>query len=230
MKRKRKDGYSQEEIDYIRKIGHMTGRSNKEITRMFNEKFNKNKTVTAIIGVKSRHNIKSYTRAYTEEQINYLRKITPGRTSKEITEMFNQKFKENRTEDSIKSIRLENGIKTGNTGRFEKGNSPDNTLPIGTEISRDDGYLYVKIDNPNVWKQKHHIIWEKENGPIPEGHAILFGDKNRMNFDIENLILVSRAQLLQLNRHDLIQEDADLTRTAVIIADIHSKIGHRKRK
>jgi len=29
---------------------------------------------------------------YTKEHIEYLREITPGRTNKEITKMFNEKF------------------------------------------------------------------------------------------------------------------------------------------
>lgn len=230
MKRKRKDGYTNEEIQYLRKIGHMTGRTNKEITEMFNKKFNQNRTITSIIGIKSRHGIRSYTRTYTDEQIEYLRQIAPGRTNKEITRMFNEKFNEDRSEPSIKSIRNKHGIKTGNTGRFEKGNSPANTMPVGTEIVRDDGYLYVKIKEPNVWKQKHRIIWEEHNGPVPENHVVLFGDGNKMNFDINNLILISQAQLLELNRHDLISDDVELTKTGIIIADIYRKIGERSRK
>lgn len=227
--RKRKDGYTKEQLEYLKEIAEMSGRTNKEITEMFNSKFNQNRTIGAIIGIKSRLNIKSYTRVYTDEQISYLREITPGRTHRAVTKMFNKKYKDNRTESSIKSIVQENGIKTGSTGRFEKGNLPGNTLPIGTEIMREDGYVYVKTENPNTWKQKHHIIWEELNGAVPENHVILFGDKDRENFDINNLILASKAQVLQLNRYDLIKEDADLTRTGIIIADIYSKIGQRKK-
>lgn len=228
MKRTRRDGYTKEQIDYLREIA--LNRTNKEITKMFNEKFNTNKSEYAIIGTKSRHGIYSYTRVYTEEQLNYLREIKRGKSHREITELFNKRYNDNRTESSIKSVMQENGMKLSDDGRFKKGSRPKNTSPVGTEILREDGYLYVKIKQPNVWKPKHHIIWEKENGPIPEDHAVLFGDGDRTNFDIDNLILVSRAQLLQLNRHDLIQEDADLTRTAVIIADIHSKVGERRKE
>lgn len=230
MKRNRKDGYTQEEIDYLRKIGYMTGRTNKEITEMFNKKFNQNRTVTAIIGAKSRHGIKSYTRVYTQEQLEYLKEITPGRTHKEITNMFNEKFKDNRTKDSIKSVLHEKGIKTGSRGWFEEGTVPKNTLPVGTEIGREDGYIYVKIKHPNIWKQKHHIIYEKEYGPIPKDQVVLFGDGNNRNFDINNLILISRSQLLGLNSINLIQNNAELTRTALTVVDIRSKINERKER
>lgn len=64
---------------------------------------------------------------------------------------------------------------------------------------------------------------------MPKGHAVIFGDGNRRNFELDNLILVSRAQLAILNKHNLIQMDAELTRTGVVIADIYKKIGEWKK-
>lgn len=228
--RKRKDGYTQEELEYLRKIADMTGRTNKEITEMFNKKFNKNKTVDAIIGAKNRYNIKSYTRVYTEEQLDYLREITPGRTSKEITRMFNKKFNDNRTEESIKSVRQENGIKIGNTGRFEKGNLPPNKVEVGTTTIDADGYHKTKIAEPNTWELTHRLIWEKHHGKIPDGHVVLFGDKDKDNLDIDNLILVSRHELLAMNRHNLIQDNAELTKVGKVVARLHIAIGKKKKK
>lgn len=133
----RKNSYTKEQIDYIREIGDMTGRTNKEITEMFNKKFNTNKTTSNIINIKCRNGIKSYTRNYTRKQIEYLRKITPGRNYKEIQKLFNEKFNDNRTIDSISSKTYEYGIKTGNDGRFKKGNRPYNYHPVGTERIND---------------------------------------------------------------------------------------------
>ena len=221
---KRKDSYTKEQIDYLYEIADSTGKTNLEITDLFNKQFNQNRSTTAIIQLKSRLGIKSYLRVYTNEQLEYLRLISPGRSSSEITKLFNIRFNENRTEASIKSIRYDNNILTGFTGRFEDGNLPTNTLDIGTEIERSDGYVYVKVDNPNTWKSKSRLIWESEHGKIPEDHVILFGDSNRRNFDIENLICISRKQLQGLNRSDLIQEDVNLTKTAINIVDLENKI------
>lgn len=73
------------------------------------------------------------------------------------------------------------------------------------------------------------LLWEAANGPVPPDHVVIFGDGNRRNFDPENLLLVSRKQLIRMNQMDLIQEDAELTKTGIIIADIYNKIGERKR-
>jgi len=73
------------------------------------------------------------------------------------------------------------------------------------------------------------LIWERHNGPVPPGHVVIFGDGNRRNFDPGNLLLVSRKQLVRLNQRGLIQNNAELTKMGIIIADIHNKIGERKR-
>jgi len=222
--------YTKEQIEYLKKIADKTDRTNKEITTMFNDKFNKNKSIASIVSLKSRYGIKSYTRKYTAEQLDYLRELAPGRTHKEIHKIFNKRFKEKRSLLSIKSIMHENHILLDGTGRYEKGNKPKNTAPVGTELKKADGYLYVKIGEPNKWRQKHYLVWEKHHGPIPKKHALLFADRDRENTNIDNLILISRHQLLILNKKGLIQDDKDLTKTAVNIAKIYEKISNRRSK
>ena len=188
---------------------------------------------------------------YNKEEIDYLREITPGHSNKEITKMFNKKFNLNQTAESIRTIRLRNGIKIHSDGKFKKGHTPWNKgmkglniggkqtqfkkgnippqyRPVGSERINRDGYTEVKIDDPNVWKQKHVLIWEKHNGPVPDGHVVIFGDGDKTNLDIDNLICVSRGQLLKLNQHRLIKNDADLTRTGVMIVDLQQKISERR--
>lgn len=48
---------------------------------------------------------------------------------------------------------------------------------------------------PTIWDGKqnkllHRYIWEKYNGEIPEGYQIHHKDKNRKNYDLDNLELV----------------------------------------
>lgn len=228
MKRFRKDGWTEEHIGYLREIA--ADRTNTEITEMFNKKFNQNRTVNSIIGVKSRYGIYSYTKVYTKEELEYLREIKTGKTRKEITELFNKKFNADRTVGSIKSVMQENGMRLDSDGRFKKGNRPENIQPVGTEVMRGDGYLWVKVAEPNKWKLKHRVIYQEHHGAIPEGGRIVFGDGDALNLDIDNLILVSDKQLLKMNQFNLIQNDAELTKTGVLIADLYLKMGEKKRK
>lgn len=191
---------------------------------------------------------------WSKEEKDYLKKITPGHHYKEIQNFINKKFDLNLTLGQIKGAISRYKLNTGFTGQFKKGNVPANkgikgvyakgcektwfkkgSTPInhrsvGSERITVDGYTEIKVEEPNKWRLKQQLIWEKYNGPVPKGYVVIFGDGNQHNFNPDNLILVSRQQLLILNRNKLIQKDADLTRTAIIIADLHQKISQRKAK
>ena len=116
---------------------------------------------------------------------------------------------------------------------FEKGNKSHNWVPLGSERITKDDYIQIKIQDGQLqknWRGKHILIWEEVNGALPDGHAIIFGDGDKRNFDIDNLICVSRAQLVRLNQNGLIQKDADLTRTGIIVADMIAKMSERRKR
>lgn len=188
---------------------------------------------------------------YTNEQKEFIKTNIVGKTSNELTHMVNEHFQLNlginQIRAFIKNHKLKSGLdscfKKGHTPfnkgkkgiggweptQFKKGHKPHNYKPVGTERINSEGYLEVKIADPAKWKMKHVLVWEEANGPIPKGHVVIFGDGNQSNIHLENLILVSRKQLLVLNRHNLIQKDAELTKTGVILADIYGKISERKK-
>lgn len=80
---------------------------------------------------------------------------------------------------------------------FKKGNLPANHRKVGSERVNVDGYIEVKVAEPNKWRLKHRIVWEEHNGPIPKGYNIQF--KNRISTDcrIENLYILSRAEQMR---------------------------------
>lgn len=96
--------------------------------------------------------------------------------------------------------------------------------PIGTERVR-DGYLYRKLRDAGPmhkrWEMVHRLNWEAVNGPIPDGHVVVFRNGNRMQVAVENLELISRADLARRNTihryprevKDLIRLNAKLQRT-----------------
>lgn len=248
----RQNEYTEEQMDYVREIASVRGLTNKALVKMFNKRFGENRTINAMTSLKSRLGIKTHN-IYTDEMIDYLREIASDRSDRETTQMFNDKFDLNVGVKAMSSLKKRYGIVSGRDGRFKKGhepwnkdmkglqcggvetqfkkgNRPLNTVDVGTEGMREDGYLYVKIAEPNVWKLKHHIVWEEVNGPIPDGYVILFGDKDRLNFDIDNLILISRAELITLNRHGLIQDDAELTKIGLNIAKVIQKVSKRRKE
>jgi len=190
---------------------------------------------------------------WTIKEKEYLGEITPGRHYKEIQEIMSINFNIDFTLEQIKGVISRCNLSTGFNGQFnkqyipankgsgicakgcektwfKKGIIPPNHREVGSERITVDGYIEVKVSEPNKWRLKQQLTWEKYIGPIPKGHVVIFGDGNRLNLDIDNLILISRQQLLILNRNNLIQKDADLTRTGVIIADLYQKISKVKSK
>lgn len=199
-------------------------------------------------------------RKWTDEEKKYLAEIVPGHHYREIAELMIQKFKKSFTIDQIKNAIARYKLNTGFTGRFEKGhtahnkgkkieeyaskqgienskktrfrkgNIPLNYRPVGSERVNVDGYIEIKIADPNRWRLKHIVVWEKENGPIPPQHAILFLDGNKQNVFIENLMLVTREELLILNRMKLLKKNADINKTSVKVATLVAKINEVRRK
>lgn len=90
--------------------------------------------------------------------------------------------------------------------QFKKGNQPHNTKYLGHERVSKDGYVEISIDerNPHTGYErryvlKHRYLWEKTNGPVPEGMCLKCRDGNKTNTDPENWILIPRALLPRLN-------------------------------
>ncbi len=78
----------------------------------------------------------------------------------------------------------------------KSGNRPHNALPVCAESEDKDGYLMVKIAEPNVWRYKHHIAFGE---PVPKGHKVIFIDGNKRNFELSNLRVVSNAEMMKMN-------------------------------
>ncbi len=194
---------------------------------------------------------------YTQEEFEFIDDNIIDRTISELTELFNAHFGLNLSVGQIRGFVHNNGLTSGvdcqfqpghtpaNKGKkgvshpnavptqFKKGKMPWNYVPVGSERINADGYVDVKVADGQAqhnWKGKHILTWEKHNGPVPPGHAVIFGDGDMRNFDPGNLLLVTRAQLVRMNQKGLIQNDIELTKTGILIADVYNKIGERRRK
>ena len=197
---------------------------------------------------------------WSNEEKEYLAKITPGKHYKEIQELMKNKFNLEFTMNQIKGAIWRYKLNTGFTGRFQKGDipfnkgksqkdymsaesiektkktrfkkgqSPINWRPVGSERITKDGYTEIKIAEPNVWELKHKVLWEREHGSIPPKHVVIFADGNKENLDINNLMLISREKLLIMNTNELIKKDAELTKTGALIADVIIKTREMKKQ
>lgn len=119
--------------------------------------------------------------------------------------------------------------------QFMKGNLPHNTKPIGYERISKDGYVEVKVKmrpsspycNDN-FIPKHRLLWEAENGPVPKGHKLIFADGDKTNISLDNLLLITDAQMARLNKSGFVKVDKDLTVASLLVCDVISKTARRK--
>ena len=101
------------------------------------------------------------------------------------------------------------GLTGPNRGTFKKGNAPSNRKPLGSErICTRTGAVLIKVAEPDPYtgfptryKHKHVHNWEQNFGPVPEGKVVALRDGNPLNCEPENLMLITRAELLNLNRN-----------------------------
>lgn len=188
-------------------------------------------------------------RVFPKEIHEFICANNKGKTLTEITALVNETFRKTYTKKQLRSFRKSNHLVSGLTGRFEKGcvpankgrkgwyapgsekawfrkgNEPHNKASVGTETMTTMGYIKVKVAEPDVWEFKHRMVWEKNHGKVPPGHAITFLDGNKTNCELANLRLISTAENAVLNLTRLRCADMDLMETSLAIAKLKLKIG-----
>lgn len=190
---------------------------------------------------------------YSDEERIFLAEFIPGHSHKEICKAFNNKFSADIPTSSIKNYIANHKLSTGRTGKFAKGHIPHNKdikgvcypgcvgtqfkkgsipfnhRPVGSERFSKDGYIEIKVAEPNKWKLKHRVIWEEHFGHIPKSHVVIFKDQNKLNLDINNLVLVSRKELVRLNQNNLIFKNSELTEAGINIARLMVKVSEKSK-
>lgn len=196
-----------------------------------------------------------YGMKYTDEMKQFILDNYKGRYNQELADLFNQKFNTNITSRMIKSYKANNKLNSGLTGKFRKGqtphnkgkkmpkevyekvkhtmfakgNVPPNHRPVGSERISKDGYIEVKVAEPNKWRLKQRVVYEEAKGKIPEGCTIIFLDGNKQNCNIDNLKCITRSELLYLNCKGL-NNSNEITETGIIMARLDRTKNKKKQE
>lgn len=196
-----------------------------------------------------------YGMKYTDEMKQFILDNYKGRYNQELADLFNQKFNTNITSRTIKSYKANNKLNSGLTGKFRKGqtphnkgkkmpkevyekvkhtmfakgNVPPNHRPVGSERISKDGYIEVKVAEPNKWRLKQRVVYEETKGKIHEGCPIIFLDGNKRNFDIDNLRCITRSELLYLNCNGL-NNSNEITETGILMARLDRAKNKKKQE
>jgi hypothetical protein len=168
--------FTPDQIAYVRKIA--PGKWKPEITRLINERFGTSYTLKQIRALMSNRRITTGLKGQFQKGGRPWNAGTRGQ-----------------------------GLTGRNRGSFKPGNVPANRNPLWHERMGKDGFIEMKVPErnpytgfPTRYKAKHVWMWEQKNGPVPADHVVAFKDSDRTNICPENLMLVPRAELLEMNR------------------------------
>jgi len=100
------------------------------------------------------------------------------------------------------------GLQLSPATQWKKGCESNRKLPLGSITIRHrkrekHPRAWVKIAEPNVWRERAKIVWTAAHGDIPAGHVIHHRDRNPLNDAIENLQAMTRADHAREHERDL---------------------------
>lgn len=186
---------------------------------------------------------------YSEQELSYI-KAHSKLPRKQLHQQFVAKFNRPEiSKMNLASLCKRNGWLTGRNGQFKKGQQswnkgktgymganktsfkkgqqPHNTKPLYTERINVEGYIEIKVPetNPHTgaktrYRLKHRWVYEQHHGPIAKNETITFIDNNPHNCAPENLLKISRAQALEMNRQGLQKHTGLAKKTAATLAQL----------
>jgi len=190
---------------------------------------------------------------FTPEIKAYVAQINKGRLAHEVAALVNERFDTSITGAQIKNYRSRAGLRCDrdthfkpghippNKGRkgwcpegckkswFGPGHRPVNTAEVGAEAITRDGYIKVKVAEPNKWELKHWLVWEKVNGPVPKGYCIIFMNQNKTDCRLENLQLISRKVHAIMCKAHSYSEYQEVTAVGVQVAKLRQRLSELER-
>lgn len=180
---------------------------------------------------------------YSETELDWIKNNQAGISRKELANKFNAKFNRDVSEQNIHGLCKRKGWSNGrntcfkkgqatwNKGKkgyigpnktsFKKGQIPHNHQPIGHERITKDGYIMIKVAEPNKFRLKHQVVWEEHHGKVPKGHCLRFLDEDRTNCSIDNLMCIPRGANATINKFNPADtQDKDLNKAILLTETI----------
>lgn len=210
--------FTNEMLDFVKE--NTKGITTAELTQMVNEKFNTNFTKKQIQNCKGNHRLPS--------GVMGLGQFKPGHSTwnkgLKMSDETKRKIAESKT-------------------MFTVGHVPHQTLPLGTERKDKNGYIGVKVKFSEystagnrgkcstfdtVWIGKQKKVWIDHYGDnIPPRSKIIFLDKNKYNFDINNLACVSNSHHAVMCRKGRYTEFKEVTEAGKLLTELEQTIKNK---
>lgn len=201
-------------------------------------------------------------RAWSEEDLNTLRSLFSdthnvelatllGRTEPSICQMsVKLGLRKSQAYKDAHSSKFQPGLVPWNTGmsyqaggrsretQFKPGQKPLQTMPVGSYRVTHDGTLQMKVnDDPGPpfkrWRSVTELVWIEHNGPVPDGHVVVFKDGCRTadpeQITIDRVECITRAEVMKRNSA-WTRLPPELARMVQLRGALHRQINKMSRK
>lgn len=195
---------------------------------------------------------------WTETEIDFLRQVYPEKGRMETMRLFNEHFGLNVTKDAIKQQVQRYQIKAPTNGcfikgrkphnkgvpmsaeqyakckstMFQKGSVPPNKRPLGSDRVNVDGYIEVKIAEPNKWELLQVLVMQSMIGRrLKKGvEMVRFLDGNSLNCHPDNLILTTRRVNARINQRSVKPTTPETMKAVVQVETIRCLIRDKEKR
>lgn len=162
-----------------------------------------------------------YKQIKDKEQLEYFKSIVPGHFTKEISDLFYEKYGIRYKKSEIENIKRTYGLYS-NITHLKRGTIKINRPPSpeGTERIHQG---YIEIKHNGKWIKKHRYIYENQYGKVSNKDLIIFLDGNKMNCNLNNLKLIDRKTYVIANKNNLIFKNKVLTESGLLLTKLLNK-------
>jgi transposase len=169
----------------------------------------------------------------SDEQSNWIKEQYQTYTAAILLNMFNERYAHSLTVEQFKNVLAKHGIKSEakftdkvgyelNKTVFKKGGIHHTTVPVGSEAI-ENGYVIVKVAEPNVWRPKQRIVYEQHYGPLGKHEVVRFKDGNNRNFEPSNLFKTTRKGHGFLSKYQLLSQPKPVRESLLVLTQLHDK-------
>ena len=160
-----------------------------------------------------------YTKEFEEEMI----KLAPTNELTRLWWVARQKYAYFITKNQLRQYLSKRQIRYKDYNK-NKAREMGLNVPIGTEYVKPDGMILVKVAH-NKWKYKQRYIYEQcHNVELTDNDYVIFLDQNRNNFDINNLMVVSRHESSIISNQKIFSKKPEITKAGVQVAKLMIKL------
>lgn len=157
---------------------------------------------------------------YSDDFEDFVRNNISKYTKEDFILLVEETYNINFSKNALKSYLRRHNIKERYIDFKENMIRETQKHPIGAERMTKDG-LYVKVAQPNVWRKKTRVMYEKyHNCKLNKKDYVLFLNQDHNDYSKENLILSTNQEKCYLHNWGTFSKNPELTKLGLLSAKV----------